>query len=82
MIRVTVSRLLHPKRSKQMKFLELLSKLGIMRYGATAATYKSAVERPIELQDSSVFNAKRDLTTKEDVKKVLGKAPAAKPAAR
>lgn len=65
-----------------MKFLDVLAKLGILRYGATAATYRSATERPIELQDSDVFDAKRDLTTKEDAKKALGKASAAKSAPR
>lgn len=44
-----------------MKFLELLSKLGILRWGGTAGVYHNALERPIELQQPGVFNAERDL---------------------
>ncbi|MFA5303554.1 MAG: hypothetical protein WC376_03560 [Candidatus Nanoarchaeia archaeon] len=44
-----------------MKFVDILKKLGILRYGSTKATYKNAKERPIELQENGVFNAKTDL---------------------
>ncbi|MBA4018781.1 MAG: hypothetical protein C0483_16560 [Pirellula sp.] len=44
-----------------MKFLELLSELGILRWGGTAGVYHNALERPIELQQPGVFNAERDL---------------------
>ncbi len=44
-----------------MKFLELLNKLGILRWGGTAAVYHNALERPIELQEPGVYNAERDL---------------------
>ncbi|MDD4353508.1 MAG: hypothetical protein PHN56_03560 [Candidatus Nanoarchaeia archaeon] len=44
-----------------MGLLDILKKLGILRYGSTKATYKNAKERPIELQESGVFNAKKDL---------------------
>ncbi len=49
-----------------MKFLEILAKLGILRYGAKTATYKTGTERPAELQMDDVFDAKRDLTGKQD----------------
>jgi len=44
-----------------MKLIDVLKKLGILRYGATKAVYKNAKERPIELQDSGVFDSKKDL---------------------
>jgi len=44
-----------------MKFIDLLRKLGIYRSGSVKATYKDGKERPIELQDSGVFNSKKDL---------------------
>ena len=44
-----------------MKFKNILRKLGIFRKGKIKATYKNAKERPIELQDSGVFNSKKDL---------------------
>jgi hypothetical protein len=49
-----------------MKFLEWLSKLGILRWGTTAAVYHNAVERPYELMDEGVFNADRDLVGGRD----------------
>ncbi len=53
-----------------MKTLDLLAKLGILRYGAKAATYKSGTDRPTELMMDDVYNADRDLTSKEDVANV------------
>ena len=50
-----------------MKFLDLLRKLGIVRYGAKAGTYTSGTDRPTEFLMDDVFNADKDLTTKEDV---------------
>ena len=50
-----------------MKFLDLLAKLGILRYGTKAATYDSGTERPTELLMDDVYNADRDLTTAKDV---------------
>ncbi len=63
-----------------MKFLDLLAKLGILRYGTKSATYHSGTERPAEIMMDDVFNAERDLTTAKDVAKareaVSGKADA------
>jgi hypothetical protein len=52
-----------------MKFIDILRKLGIYRSGTTKATYKDAKERPIELQESEVFNSKKDLINKNSKKK-------------
>jgi len=46
-----------------MKILEILAKLGILRYGATAATYTSAKDMPAEFLMDGVFNAQRDLVS-------------------
>lgn len=52
-----------------MNILTLLSKLGILRYGTKKAVYKSGADRPSEFLMDDVYNAERDLTTKEDVRK-------------
>ena len=44
-----------------MKLLDLLRKLGILRFGGQAATYRDARERPAELQMDDVFDARKDL---------------------
>ena len=51
-----------------MKVLDLLAKLGILRYGAKAAVYRSGKDRPAEFLIPGVFNAKRDLVTGLDFK--------------
>jgi hypothetical protein len=53
-----------------MKFLDLLRKLGILRYGAVGGTYKSYKDRPDELMFDNVYDKKKDLTTKEDLKDI------------
>lgn len=53
-----------------MKFLDLLRKLGIIRYGAVSGTYKSYKDRPDELMFDNVYDKKKDLTTKEDLKDI------------
>ena len=50
-----------------MKILDVLRKLGILRYGAKSATYTSMKDRPAEFYMEGVFNAEKDLTTREDV---------------
>jgi hypothetical protein len=49
-----------------MKSLDILGKLGILRYGTTAAVYKSGRDRPAELMMDDVFDAERDLVRAED----------------
>ena len=55
-----------------MKLLDLLAKLGILRFGGKAAVYRSGAERPTEFMMDDVMNADRDLTTKADVAKLGG----------
>ena len=50
-----------------MKFLDVLRKLGILRYGTKAATYTSMKDRPAEFFMDGVFNADKDLINREDV---------------
>ena len=51
-----------------MKFLDVLRKLGILRYGAKTETYTSMKDRPAEFSMEGVFNAEKDLVNQEDVK--------------
>lgn len=56
-----------------MKFIDILRKLGIFRSGSVSGTYTSGKDRPIEFQMDDVYNAKKDLTTKEDLEKIKEK---------
>ncbi len=60
-------------------FLKWLRKLGIYRSGATATVYHNAIERPVEFQMEGVFDASKDLVTKEDFKKSPPPLPDKKP---
>lgn len=62
-----------------MKMLDVLAKLGILRFGTKAAVYKSGRDRPIEFMSDGVFNAERDLTTVDDVKRAVRPNSAAEP---
>ena len=44
-----------------MGFLDILRKLGILRYGAKAAVYRDAASRPAEFEMDGVFNVEKDL---------------------
>ncbi len=44
-----------------MSLLDLLRKLGILRYGATAGAYRNGAERPTELMMDDVYDANKDL---------------------
>ena len=50
-----------------MKLLDILRKLGILRFGAEGAVYTNATERPASLQMDGVFDSKKDLVTREDL---------------
>lgn len=58
-----------------MKILDLLARLGILRAGAKAATYTSGKDRPAEFLMDDVYDAERDLTTREDVAALTDKKP-------
>lgn len=55
-----------------MKILDILRKLGIYRSGSFSGTY-TAKDRPVEMLMDDVYDAKKDLTTKEDLKNVKEK---------
>jgi hypothetical protein len=57
-----------------MNVLDVLRKLGILRFGAEAGTYTKATDRPASLQFEEVFDSQKDLVTREDVREVLGGA--------
>jgi hypothetical protein len=50
-----------------MKLLDILRKVGILRFGAEAAVYTNAAERPASLQMDGVFDSTKDLVTREDL---------------
>jgi hypothetical protein len=58
-----------------MKILDLLAKLGILRYGAKAAVYRSGRGRPLEFMQDDVLNAERDVTRPNEMKRMLGLKP-------
>lgn len=51
-----------------MKLLDLLAKLGILRFGTKKAVYHSAKDMPAEFLMNDVFNSERDLTTGQNIK--------------
>lgn len=53
-----------------MKLLDILRKLGIFRSGNFSGTYKSGKEIPAELLMDNVFDSKKDLINKEDLKQI------------
>ena len=61
-----------------MGILDILAKLGILRVGAKKAVYHGGKDMPAEMLMDDVYNAERDLTTKEDVKKAADAIKGAK----
>lgn len=57
-----------------MKIMEVLQKLGIVRYGVKSGGYTGMQDRPAELFMEGVFNADKDLTTKGDWHRVAAAA--------
>jgi hypothetical protein len=51
-----------------MTFVDLLRKLGILRYGVKTGTYTSMKDRPAEFFMDDVYNAHKDLVNRDDVK--------------
>ncbi len=53
-----------------MKILDLLAKLGILRVGAKKAVWHSGKDMPAEMLMDDVLDARRDLTTRQDVQEL------------
>ncbi|OGV61148.1 MAG: hypothetical protein A2498_12800 [Lentisphaerae bacterium RIFOXYC12_FULL_60_16] len=53
-----------------MTLMDWLRKLGIIRFGTKSGTYTSARDMPPEFLMDGVYNAEKDLVTKDDLKKV------------
>jgi hypothetical protein len=53
-----------------MALLDILRKLGILRYGAEAGVYTNAAERPTSLQMDDVFDPEKDLVTREALQRL------------
>lgn len=58
-----------------MKILDLLAKLGILRFGTKKAVWHSAEDMPAEILMDGVFDAERDLTSKERLTATPWSAP-------
>ncbi|AGF77303.1 hypothetical protein UWK_00725 [Desulfocapsa sulfexigens DSM 10523] len=48
----------------------ILRKVGVLRYGVKKYKYTSAKDMPAEALMDNVYDAKKDLITKEDLKKL------------
>ena len=57
-----------------MRLIDIVRKLGILRFGARTGTYTSAKNMPAEFLMSGVYNADKELVTKQDVKQALAAA--------
>ena len=44
-----------------MKFIDLLRRLGILRFGAEGGVYRNATERPASFQMDDVFDSNKDV---------------------
>jgi hypothetical protein len=44
-----------------MTLIDWLRKLGILRFGAEAAVYRNAKDRPLSFQMDGVFNSEKDV---------------------
>ena len=53
-----------------MKILDILRKLGILRYGVPAGVYTSAADAPSSMILDDVYDEKKDLVTREDLARV------------
>jgi hypothetical protein len=53
-----------------MKLLDILRKLGILRYGVQAGVYTSAADAPSSMILDDVYDEKKDLVTREDLARV------------
>ncbi|MCX6993995.1 MAG: zinc-ribbon domain-containing protein [Kiritimatiellaeota bacterium] len=54
-----------------MSFIDILRKLGILRFGTKTGTYTSAKDMPAEFLMDGVYNADKELVTKQDIKNAV-----------
>jgi len=54
-----------------MSFVDIFRKLGILRFGTKTGTYTSAKDMPAEFMMDGIYNADKELVTKQDVKNVM-----------
>lgn len=57
-----------------MKLIDILRKLGILRFGTVKGTYSSAKDMPDGLLMDGVYDSKKDLVFKKDLSKSTKKA--------
>lgn len=53
-----------------MKLLDILRKLGILRFGAEAGVYTSGADRPTSMMMDDVYDSRKDLVSREDLARV------------
>ncbi len=56
-----------------MFLVDLLRKLGILRFGVEKGTYRNAAERPTAIQMDDVFDSEKELVTRQDIQSVAGR---------
>jgi hypothetical protein len=49
-----------------MGVIDVLRKLGILRFGAKATTYTSGKDRPVEFMMEGVYDAEKDMIRRKD----------------
>jgi len=64
------------EKARRRKIIDILRKIGVLRYGTKKGTYSSVREMPAELFMADVYDAKKDLVTKKDIENVLKKIKA------
>jgi len=64
------------EKAKRKKIIDILRKIGVLRYGTKKGTYRSVREMPAELFMADVYDAKKDLVTKKDIETALKKIKA------
>lgn len=55
------------------QFMLILRKVGVLRYGVKKYKYTSAKDMPAEALMDDVYDSRKDLITKEDLKKLLSR---------
>ena len=63
-----------------MSVIDILRKLGIIRFGVKKSVYTSAKDMPAEFLIPGIFNAEKELLTSQDIKEALGAIAGTRPA--